>query len=122
MNERGRRGEECAAAFLEKRGYRIAARNYRTRYGEIDLIAEKGEILAFVEVKTRAADSWFSPAEAVSAAKQRRILLAAQEYLQLAPCDLQPRFDVIEIVAAGGEGFVPRQIRHLEDAFCPPAP
>ena len=95
MNERGRQGEDCAARFLERKGYRILARNYRTRFGEIDLIAQQGEFLAFVEVKTRTENGWGRPAEAVSAAKQRRILLAAQEYLQLVACEWQPRFDVV---------------------------
>ncbi|PWM20995.1 MAG: YraN family protein [Oscillospiraceae bacterium] len=120
MNERGRQGEDCAARFLERKGYRILARNYRTRFGEIDLIAQQGEFLAFVEVKTRTENGWGRPAEAVSAAKQRRILLAAQEYLQLVACEWQPRFDVVEIITARGVPFLPRQIHHLEDAFCLP--
>lgn len=56
-SEKGRLGEEYAARLLEREGYRILSRNFHTRYGEIDLIAQKGEILAFIEVKTRAADS-----------------------------------------------------------------
>lgn len=71
-SEKGRLGEEYAARLLEREGYRILSRNFHTRYGEIDLIAQKGEILAFIEVKTRAADSLSRPAAAVSRQKQSR--------------------------------------------------
>lgn len=73
-SEKGRLGEEYAARLLEREGYRILSRNFHTRYGEIDLIAQKGEILAFIEVKTRAADSLSRPAAAVSRQKQSRII------------------------------------------------
>ena len=84
-SEKGRLGEEYAARLLEREGYRILSRNFHTRYGEIDLIAQKGEILAFIEVKTRAADSLSRPAAAVSRQKQSRIILAAEGYLQRFP-------------------------------------
>ena len=118
MSGQGSLGEAYAARMLEKKGYRIVARNFHTRFGEIDLIAQRGEILAFVEVKTRAANSLARPAAAVSPSKQRRIILAAEGYLQRYPGDVQPRFDVVEIVTEGSGDFRVRDAAHLENAFC----
>ena len=90
-------GEERAARYLRWHGYRILERNFRCRMGEIDIIARKGKILAFVEVKLRRDDRFAEAREFVTAAKQRRILAAAQLYLSAHPDeDLQPRFDVLE--------------------------
>src|SRR5256885_3380211 len=77
----GEEGERAAARFLEARGYRILERNYRTRRGEIDLIAEDGRILVFVEVKVRLDDRFGGPAAAITRAKQARIARLAQQYL-----------------------------------------
>src|SRR2546428_8317402 len=77
----GEEGERAAARFLEARGYRILERNYRTRRGEIDLIAEDGRMLVFVEVKVRLDDRFGGPAAAITRAKQARIALLAQQYL-----------------------------------------
>ena len=118
MNTRtlGSFGEEEAARFLRRKGYRIVERNFRCRFGEIDIIARKRNILAFVEVKLRR-DSRFAEArEFVTRQKQQRILASAQLYLASHPEDLQPRFDVIEVYAPDGErGAV--TVEHLEDAF-----
>lgn len=109
-------GEDRAARFLRRKGYRIIERNYRCRMGEIDLIARRGDILAFVEVKLRRDDSFAEAREFVTAAKQRRILAAASLYLSSCGEDLQPRFDVIEIYAPAGKRG-PVTINHLENAF-----
>src|SRR3989442_14783327 len=77
----GEEGERAAARFLEARGYRILERNYRTRRGEIDLIAEDGGMLVFVEVKVRLDDRFGGPAAAITRAKQARIARLAQQYL-----------------------------------------
>src|SRR5437870_13920239 len=77
----GAEGERVASRFLEARGYRILERNYRTRRGEIDLIAEDGRILVFVEVKVRLDDRFGGPAAAITRAKQARIARLAQQYL-----------------------------------------
>ena len=113
---RGELGETLAAGFLAARGYDIAARNFRTRYGELDLIARKDGFLVFVEVKLRAGTRFGEAREAVTAAKQRKLILAAQEWLSLYPDGLQPRFDVIEIYLRPG-ARVPENILHLENAF-----
>lgn len=97
-NPRGAFGEEYAAKILSEAGYRILAKNFSCRFGEIDLIAEKDGILAFVEVKTRKKDSMVSGAQAVTTAKQRKIIATALIYLQRYPCNLQPRFDVFCVV------------------------
>ena len=109
-------GEERAARYLRLRAYRILDRNYRTRLGEIDLIARRGGFLVFVEVKLRKNDRFGEAREFVNRAKQERILSAAQRWLQENPSELQPRFDVIEIYAPDGpEGRV--KINHIENAF-----
>jgi putative endonuclease len=78
---RGADGERDAVKFLESRGYRIVASNYRTRLGEIDLIAEDGTTLVFIEVKARADDRFGGPAVAITRAKQARIARVAQQYM-----------------------------------------
>ena len=117
MGEHGSLGEAYAARMLEEKGYQILARNFHTRFGELDIVAQKGEILAFVEVKTRATGSLARPAAAVSPGKQRRVILAAEGYLLCCPTGLQPRFDVIEVVTEGGADFRVRDACHLENAF-----
>ncbi len=112
----GEFGEERAVRFLRRKGYRIVERNYRCRQGEIDIIARKRDILAFVEVKLRRDDRFAEAREFVTSAKQRRILSAASLYLAQCGEDLQPRFDVIEIYAPSGERG-PITINHLENAF-----
>ena len=118
MNTRtlGAFGEEEAVRCLRRKGYRIVQRNYRCRFGEIDIIARKRNILAFVEVKLRKDRRFAEAREFVTRQKQQRILASAQLYLAAHPEDLQPRFDVIEVYAPDGErGAV--TVEHLEDAF-----
>ena len=84
MNRRGESGESLAAAFLEGRGLRILSRNYRCRFGEIDLVAESGATLVFVEVRARRSDTFGGPAASITAAKRRRLVAAARHYLAAA--------------------------------------
>ncbi len=77
----GRWGEELAAAHLESAGYRILARNWRTRRGEVDIIAEDGEVIAFVEVKTRKGRAYGLPEEALTRRKADRLQNLAQQYM-----------------------------------------
>jgi putative endonuclease len=94
----GRAGEEAAVRFLHERGYRIIERNYRCRFGEIDLIARDGETLAFVEVKTRRSQAFGPPALAVTIQKQRHLVKASQVYLaQRGKAHELCRFDVVTI-------------------------
>lgn len=77
----GAEGEQAAVDMLQGRGYRILGRNVRTRWGEIDLIAEDGQVLVFVEVKVRRDDQFGGPAAAITPAKQTRLTRLAQGYL-----------------------------------------
>jgi putative endonuclease len=111
----GREGEQIAAAHLERKGLRILARGFRTRTGEIDLVADDGGVLVFVEVKSRSGLGCGRPAEAVDARKRGRMLRAAQFWLARngagdAPC----RFDVVEVLAPAG---APARVHHIPDAF-----
>jgi putative endonuclease len=111
----GRRGEEAAADYLIARGFRILERRFRTRAGEIDLVAEEGETLVFIEVKTRTSLSCGLPAEAVDRRKRARLARAASIYLMRHPGTERPcRFDVVELVTPPGRE--PR-IRLIRDAF-----
>ena len=115
--ERGAMGERYATQWLAAHGYVVDASNYRTRYGEVDLIVHDASFVVFVEVKTRSVTAIAPPACAVDRRKQRRIVLAAVEYLQRTGCVLQPRFDVVEVITAAGDCFEVLQCRHIQNAF-----
>ncbi len=95
-------GESFACSRLAQDGYEILEQNWRCGHSEIDIIAQKGDVIAFVEVKTRAADGFYPPAQAVSRAQRKRIVLAAAEYLKNRGIyntgEYQPRFDIFEVV------------------------
>lgn len=110
-------GEAKAGEYLRQKGYQLIACNYRCRFGEIDLIARNKRFLVFVEVKLRKSSVFAQAKEFVHSAKQERLRLTASLWLQQNPCDLQPRFDVIEIYAPEGIHTLKPQINHLEDAF-----
>ena len=94
----GRRGERLAEKFLRRKGYRIVARNFHTRGGEIDLVCSDGTGLVFVEVKTRTAGGLGVPEDAVNRAKQQRLRRAAEVYLtQLTNLQSSYRLDVVSI-------------------------
>jgi putative endonuclease len=113
---RGKEGEELALKFLKKNGYRIVERNYRCRYGEIDIIARDGAVLVFVEVKARASGAFGLPAESVDARKQRHIINASTEYLaKNGLTDTPARFDVVSIEMGGGDASM-ELIRNAFDA------
>lgn len=110
-------GEEKAAAYLRRKGYRILEMNYSARGGEIDIIARRGRYLVFVEVKLRKNADFAQGREYVHAAKQQRIINTAKLYLARVETELQPRFDVIEIYAPQGEQSRRIAIEHIENAF-----
>lgn len=106
--ELGAWGEERAAKYLRGKGYTILERNFRCRSGEIDIIARRGGIIAFVEVKLRRDADFAEAREFVTPAKQRRVILTAEYWLASHRTELQPRFDVIEIYApVRGENALP---------------
>lgn len=117
---RGSRGkgydwERTAERALVEEGYRILARNFATRAGEIDFVAEEHGILCFIEVKGRSGERFGSPAEAVTAEKRRRIFRAAEQYLQRRR-GRRPkcRFDVVSLLEKAGEEA---RVEILRDAF-----
>ncbi len=110
----GVKGEDLAVKFLKKKGYKILSRNYRTPLGEIDIVAEDGETLVFVEVKTRTDDAYGLPFEAVNHKKREKLRKVALYYLKnVRRRDAASRFDVLSI-RAGGSG---NEIEHIPDAF-----
>ena len=98
----GKKSESLAATFLKKNKYKIIAENYRTRLGEVDIIAEDGDALAFVEVKSGRSDQFGSPKWAVTPRKQRKITMVALQYLKATnQSNRRARFDVVSIRYAG---------------------
>ena len=108
-------GECRACRYLEDEGYTLIVRNFRSRYGEIDIIACRAPWMVFAEVKTRKSGAFGYPAEAVTPEKQRRFRLTAEFFLLKNRMygSLQPRMDVIEIMIADGSAW----LRHDENAF-----
>ena len=97
----GKKGERAAVRYLKSQGYQIVATNYRTPFGEADIIALDKDELVFIEVKTRTGDEYGTPKEAVGKDKQRRYYKIASYYGQVTGEEPNARFDVIEIFADG---------------------
>ena len=114
---KGAAGEVLAARFLRDKGYTMLASNFRCRQGEIDIIATYDRYIVFVEVKTRREGALYAPREAVTAAKQRRLLQTAAIYLSRMPLDLQPRFDVMEVVTHANNPMKALEINHVMGAY-----
>lgn len=111
----GEKGEMLASRHFRDKNYRIITANYRSRFGEIDLIASDGQYIVFAEVKSRCEDAIASPAEFVTDRKIMRIRATAKQYMAQHDCALQPRFDVIEVeFYANGEL---KSLNHIENAF-----
>lgn len=111
----GDEGEKIAIEFLENKGHKILAKNWRFSHQEIDIITEFENQIIIVEVKTRKNNSILKPAEAVNKKKQANLIKAAQAFIQQTNFDLCVRFDIISIVYSG-KSF---EIEHIEDAFYP---
>lgn len=110
MNERGREAERQAAQFLEQQGLHIVARNWRCRFGEIDLVAQQGSTLVFVEVRARASRSFGGAAESIGFAKRRKLIAAANLFLAARELDGACRFDAV-LIEDG------KRTRWVRDAF-----
>ena len=108
-------GEAIAAEALRSRGFTVIEQNYRSRYGEIDIIAENREYLVFAEVKLRKSAYFGAAREFVDLRKQERLRATASMWLEEHETSLQPRFDVIEVY--GEEGAAAPRIRQIENAF-----
>lgn len=100
-SEIGKLGEEAVCSYLIEHGYNIVTRNYRIRGGEIDIIAENGDYISFVEVKTRKPDSLVSGFGAIDKKKKGLIIKTASDYCSKNPNVLQPRFDIAQVIFDG---------------------
>jgi len=110
----GKRGEELAVAYLAEAGYRIVDRNYRCVFGEIDIVAEEGETLVFIEVKSRRSEAYGDPQLAVGREKQKRISRIAMHYLEEKRLRHRPaRFDVVAVKLLPAD----HQIELIRNAF-----
>jgi putative endonuclease len=115
--ELGMRGEDEATRLLKNKGYKILDRNYRCRFGEIDIVAREGDTIAFVEVKTRGSEDFGSPKEALDTRKRRHITRASMDYLNRhrRSGDAHIRFDVVT-VEKKGDRFVLELIKNAFEA------
>ena len=114
---KGSYGERLVAGALEKNHWTILERNFRSRFGEIDLIAAGKEYIIFVEVKLRRTARFAEAREFVTKDKQRKLRATAEWYLTTHPTSLQPRFDVAEVYAPGGAQTADPVIRYWQNAF-----
>ena len=114
-NNIGMYGERCVARFLRDKGYKILSANYRTRLGEIDIIACDSKYIMFVEVKTRGENSIALPREFVDNSKQKKIISTANIYMSTYNTELQPRFDVAEVYL-DKKGKL-KEINYIDNAF-----
>jgi putative endonuclease len=113
----GSAGEEEAARLLKKNGYKILERNYRSRFGEIDIVAREGETMVFVEVKTRTGENFGSPKEALDKRKRRHITRASMDYLARAGSGSERpvRFDVVTVTVELKDGSLSTEL--IKNAF-----
>jgi len=113
----GRFGERVAERYLQKKGMKILARNWRVRAGELDLVLRRGRTLVFVEVKTRRWPTRFAPEVAVDGKKQRRLRRAGRAWLRRHPFRFwsEIRFDVVAVTVDHSDEVV--EVKHFEDAF-----
>ena len=112
-NELGKKGEQLAIDFLVKNGYKILEKNYRYLKAEVDIIAQKGAVLAVVEVKTRSTAYFGNPQDFVNPKKIKLLLSTIDNYVVEKDLEVEVRFDIIAIIHQKKE----TKIEHLEDAF-----
>ena len=112
-NELGKKGEELACNLLQETGYFILEKGWRSGQKEIDIIAKHGKLICIVEVKTRETDYHGSPVDAVNISKQKKLIDAAEKYLEQNNLNNELRFDVISIISPYNNPIV----EHIEDAF-----
>ena len=105
----GAQGEKQACKYLKKSGYKILERNYKNPFGEVDIIAEKEDTVAFIEVKTRLNENYGVPSEAVDKKRREKYIQAAKYYFYGKQIEVTVRFDIIEILRG--------ELNHIENAF-----
>jgi len=111
----GKKGEKLAISYLKIHGYDILETNWFYEKKEIDIIARKNDLIIIVEVKTRSTDFFGNPEESVTSLKQKFLIDAADEYLQLLDFDAEVRYDIISIVKNNKK----ERIYHIKEAFTP---
>lgn len=116
-DELGLMGEKIAVGYLKKEGYQILECNWRYDHKEIDIIAQQGNEIVIVEVKTREGDYFEEPWEAVSTRKIRNLVEVADAWLNLRKIDLETRFDVVSIIFSDDVNY---ELTHFPGAFIPP--
>ncbi len=112
-NELGKKGEQLAVEFLQKKGYKILDKNWRFKKAEVDIIAQKKDILAVVEVKTRSSNYFGNPQDFVNHKKIKLLVEAINEYVISKNLDVEVRFDIIAVL----KNKSTFEIAHLKDAF-----
>ena len=113
-NDFGKKAEDLAVDYLQKNGYKILVRNFRFQKAEIDIIAEKDKLIVVVEVKARSTDAFILPQEAVTKAKIKLLVSAANHYLEEFNRDQEVRFDIISVLPDEKRNL---NIEHIENAF-----
>ena len=116
-NDLGDFGEERAAGYLRSQGYILRHQKWTSGKKELDIVAEKGNVLVVVEVKTRSTDHFAHPKETITNAKIRNIVNAAEAYIFRYNLMMETRFDIVSVIPDGNGNFT---IEHIEDAFLPP--
>ncbi|OCK43755.1 hypothetical protein BA195_03375 [Tenacibaculum soleae] len=112
-NDLGRKGEELAIEYLEKKGYLIVEKNYRYKKAEVDIIARKEAVLVVIEVKTRSSTYFGNPQDFVNPKKIKLLVMAIDNYVIEKDLDVEIRFDIIAILKDKGN----YTIQHIKDAF-----
>lgn len=112
-NQLGKKGEQLAVDFLIENGYDIVERNYRFNKAEVDIIAQKEDVLAIIEVKTRSTTDFGNPQDFVKPKQIKNLVKAVDEYVTVNSLNVEVRFDIMAIVKEKKEF----KIEHLEDAF-----
>ena len=113
-NDFGKKAEDLAVEYLQKNGYKILVRNFRFQKAEIDIIAEKDNLIIVTEVKARSTDAFMLPQEAVTKTKIKLIVSAAHHYLEEFNKNQEVRFDIISVLPDGKGNL---NIEHIENAF-----
>lgn len=113
-NDFGKAAEKLAVEFLEKEGYKILIKNFRFRHAEVDIIAEKNDIIVVVEVKARNSNAFISPQEAVTKSKIKLLVLATDHYLAKFNPHKEVRFDIISVQPDEAGKLI---VEHLPEAF-----
>lgn len=114
--EKGRLGEEVAVNLLKSKGYIIHERNWRYGAKEVDIIAQSGREMIFVEVKLRTSDNYGTALQAITESKKKNLIIAANHYIRSKGLDFSVRYDIITIDKAPDKNF---KIEHIERAFYP---